>query len=244
MSWIIPRWPAPVSVKALSSTRVGGFSLPPYDGLNVGMHVGDDPHRVECNRHWLQQQAGMPSAPIWLNQTHSTVVVEVDAPTAQVLDADGVWTQAPNVVCSAMTADCLPVLIANTQGTKVAAVHAGWRGLSAGIVEQALTQFANDDVVVWLGPAIGPQAFEVGDDVLAAFSAHDDHAHLAFKPAHQAGKWWADMNHLTRLRLRQLGIDAVFDNGLCTYQQADQFYSYRRDGVTGRQASFIWIEAN
>ncbi len=113
-----------------------------------------------------------------------------------------------------------------------------------GIVENALSQFANEDVLVWLGPAIGPQAFEVGDDVLAAFSAHDDNAHLAFKPGKQAGKWWADMNHLTRLRLAKLGIERVFDNGLCTYQDANLFYSYRRDGVTGRQASFIWIDEN
>ncbi|MDT8868949.1 peptidoglycan editing factor PgeF [Vibrio fluvialis] len=244
MSWILPNWPAPTSVKALSSTRVGGFSQPPYAGLNLGMHVGDDPKFVERNRDQLKHDASMPSTPIWLNQTHSTVVLEVGAPTSQVLDADGVWTTAPNVVCSAMTADCLPVLISNTQGTKVAAVHAGWRGLSGGIVENALSQFASEDVLVWLGPAIGPQAFEVGDDVLAAFSAHDDNAHLAFKPGKQAGKWWADMNHLTRLRLAKLGIERVFDNGLCTYQDANLFYSYRRDGVTGRQASFIWIDEN
>lgn len=242
MNWILPNWPAPASVKALSSTRIGGFSLPPYAGLNLGMHVGDDPVTVARNRNLLQQQANMPGSPVWLNQTHSTVVLEVDQPTCDVLNADGVWTSSARVVCSAMTADCLPVLICNTDGSKVAAVHAGWRGLSSGIVENALAQFKHQDVLVWLGPAIGPQAFEVGDDVLAAFCAADDQAAQAFQPGKQTGKWWADMNQLTRLRLAKLGIDRVFDNNLCTYQHADTFYSYRRDGVTGRQASFIWID--
>ncbi|MFN1583291.1 peptidoglycan editing factor PgeF [Vibrio rotiferianus] len=241
MKTILPNWPAPKNVKAFASTRVGGFSSAPYQGLNLGAHVGDDPSIVEKNRAWLAQQANMPSAPIWLNQTHSTVVAQVSAPTTQVLDADGVFTSASNVVCSAMTADCLPVLLTNTQGTQVAAVHAGWRGLANGIVENALELFSGE-VMAWLGPAIGPQAFEVGEDVLQAFVDFDSQAHQAFTPRDVEGKWLADMSKLATQRLNKLGITQVFDSGLCTFQDKEDFYSYRRDGVTGRQATFIWIE--
>jgi len=241
MKTILPNWPAPKNVKAFASTRVGGFSSAPYQGLNLGAHVGDDPSIVEKNRDWLAQQANMPSAPIWLNQTHSTVVARVSAPTTQVLDADGVFTSASNVVCSAMTADCLPVLLTNTQGTQVAAVHAGWRGLANGIVESALELFSGE-VMAWLGPAIGPQAFEVGEDVLQAFVDFDSQAHQAFTPRDVEGKWLADMSKLATQRLNKLGITQVFDSGLCTFQDKEDFYSYRRDGVTGRQATFIWIE--
>ena len=243
MNWITPNWNAPKQVKAFASTRIGGCSKSPYEGLNLGMHVGDDPILVQSNRDLLQQQTEMPTAPVWLNQTHSTVVLEIAQPTNDVLDADGVITSSPNVVCSAMTADCLPVLITNTQGTQVAAVHAGWRGLAGGIVENALTHFSND-VMLWLGPAIGPQAFEVGEDVLQAFLDYDSKAATAFVPSKQQGKWWANMATLTRLRMAKFGIDQVFDSGLCTYQDPQRFYSYRRDGVTGRQATFIWINEN
>ncbi|ASI97305.1 peptidoglycan editing factor PgeF [Vibrio rotiferianus] len=241
MKTILPNWPAPKNVKAFASTRVGGFSSAPYQGLNLGAHVGDDPSIVEKNRAWLAQQANMPSAPIWLNQTHSTVVAQMSAPTTQVLDADGVFTSASNVVCSAMTADCLPVLLTNTQGTQVAAVHAGWRGLANGIVENALELFSGE-VMAWLGPAIGPQAFEVGEDVLQAFVDFDSQAHQAFTPRDVEGKWLADMSKLATQRINKLGITQVFDSGLCTFQDKEDFYSYRRDGVTGRQATFIWIE--
>lgn len=241
MKTIIPNWPAPKNVKAFASTRVGGFSMAPYQGLNLGAHVGDDLFIVEKNRDWLAQQAKLPSAPIWLNQTHSTVVAQASAPTTQVLDADGVFTSSSQVVCSAMTADCLPVLLTNTQGTQVAAVHAGWRGLANGIVENALELFSGE-VMAWLGPAIGPQAFEVGEDVLQAFVDFDSQAHQAFTPRDIEGKWLADMSKLATQRLNKLGVTQVFDSGLCTFQDKNDFYSYRRDGVTGRQATFIWIE--
>lgn len=241
MKTIIPNWPAPKNVKAFASTRVGGFSTAPYQGLNLGAHVGDDLSIVEKNRDWLAQEAKMPSAPIWLNQTHSEVVAQVSEPTTQVLDADGVFTSSSEVVCSAMTADCLPVLLTNTQGTQVAAVHAGWRGLANGIVENALELFSGE-VMAWLGPAIGPQAFEVGEDVLQAFVDFDSQAHQAFTPREAEGKWLADMSKLATQRLNKFSITQVFDSGLCTFQDKEDFYSYRRDGVTGRQATFIWIE--
>ncbi|KIP77703.1 polyphenol oxidase [Vibrio harveyi] len=241
MKTVIPNWPAPKNVKAFSSTRVGGFSSAPYQGLNLGAHVGDELSLVEKNREWLAQQANMPTAPIWLNQTHSTVVTQVSTPTLQVLDADGIYTSSSNVICSAMTADCLPVLLTNMQGTQVAAVHAGWRGLANGIIENALELFSGE-AMAWLGPAIGPKAFEVGEDVLQAFMDFDSQAHQAFTPRDVEGKWLADMSKLATQRLNKLGVTQVFDSGLCTFQDKDDFYSYRRDGVTGRQATFIWIE--
>ncbi|CAE6885986.1 peptidoglycan editing factor PgeF [Vibrio sp. B1FLJ16] len=240
MKTIIPNWPAPKNVKAFASTRVGGFSTGSYQGLNLGAHVGDDSSVIEQNRNWLVQQANMPNAPVWLNQTHSTVVAQVSEPTSQVLEADGVFTSSANVICSAMTADCLPVLLTNTQGTQVAAVHAGWRGLANGIVENALEMFSGE-VMAWLGPAIGSEAFEVGEDVLQAFMDFDPQAEQAFVPRDIKGKWFADMSKLASQRLNKAGVTLVFDSGLCTYQNQQDFYSYRRDGVTGRQATFIWL---
>lgn len=241
MEMIVPNWPAAKNIKAFSSTRIGGFSDGEYQGLNLGTHVGDELTKVEQNRAWLTQQTQMPSAPVWLNQTHSTVVAEVNSPTEQVLDADGLFTQSRGVVCSAMTADCLPVLLTNLQGTQVAAVHAGWRGLVNGIVEQAVAKF-DGEVMAWVGPAIGAQAFEVGKDVVDAFVAVDPKALSAFTPRQQQGKWLADMSQLVTQRLNRVGVTQVYYSELCTYQDPTRFYSYRRDGVTGRQATFIWIE--
>ncbi|MDF2155483.1 peptidoglycan editing factor PgeF [Vibrio sp. CAU 1672] len=240
MKTIIPNWPAPKNVRAFASTRGGGFSAGPYRGLNLGAHVGDDGSLVEKNRDWLVQQANLPNAPIWLNQTHSTVVAQVSQPTAHVLDADGVFTSASNVICSAMTADCLPVLLTNTQGTQVAAVHAGWRGLADGILENALALFTGE-VMAWLGPAIGPKAFEVGEDVLQAFVDFDPQAVQAFAPRDSKGKWLADITWLAKQRLHKAGVTQVFACDLCTYHDPESFYSYRRDGITGRQATFIWL---
>lgn len=241
MEMIIPNWPAAKQIKAFASTRSDGFSTGVYQGLNLGTHVGDDSSYVEKNRLWLAEQAKMPSAPVWLNQTHSTVVEEVSEPTEQILHADGLFTQSRNLVCSAMTADCLPVLMTNVEGTQVAAVHAGWRGLANGIVEKAVEKFSGQ-VMAWIGPAIGAEAFEVGKDVVEAFTAIDPAAIRAFTPREQSGKWLADMNLLVTQRLKLAGVDQVYYSDLCTYSDATRFYSYRRDGVTGRQASFIWIE--
>ncbi|ROV57554.1 peptidoglycan editing factor PgeF [Vibrio ponticus] len=241
MSLIIPNWKVPKQVKAISTTRLGGHSAAPYQGLNLGSHVGDELATVLENRQVLVELAGMPSAPIWLNQTHSTRVEVVDKPTSSTLDADGLFTTQRGVVCSAMTADCLPVLLTNTQGTQVAAVHAGWRGLAHGIVENAVEMFEGE-VIAWLGPAIGPSAFEVGDDVLQAFCDFDAQASRAFKPTGTAGKWWANMDQIATQRLNKLGVSQVYASGMCTYSDPEQFYSYRRDGVTGRQASLIWLE--
>ena len=241
MDLIVPNWPAAKQIKAFASTRCDGFSTGVYQGLNLGTHVGDELAKVEQNRQWLTEQANMPSAPVWLNQTHSTVVEEVDAPTSQVLNADGVFTSTTNVVCSAMTADCLPVLLTNVQGTQIAAVHAGWRGLASGIVENAVEKF-DGEVMAWIGPAIGAQVFEVGKDVVDAFVSIEAKAMAAFTPRKQEGKWLADMNQLVTQRLQRAGVNQVYYSELCTFEDAERFYSYRRDGVTGRQATFIWIE--
>ncbi|MGF1827255.1 peptidoglycan editing factor PgeF [Vibrio splendidus] len=243
---IIPDWNAPRNVKAFASTRFDGCSTGAYQGLNLGMHVGDDASLVESNRAWLKQQSKMPTSPVWLNQTHSTDVVTVLEPVANVLDADGAFTTAKGVVCSAMTADCLPVILTDTKGTQVAAVHAGWRGLAGGILENAVAKFSNLDsdnpIIAWLGPAIGKDAFEVGDDVLDAFVRFDPQAKLAFQAKSEPGKWLANMSQLATQRLMKVGVTSVTDSNLCTYADSDAFYSYRRDGITGRQATFIWLE--
>ncbi|MGF1910466.1 peptidoglycan editing factor PgeF [Vibrio kasasachensis] len=241
MSFIIPNWKVPKNVKAISSTRIGGYSSELYQGLNLGSHVGDDLETVLRNRQALVQLSAMPSAPIWLNQTHSTNVATVSEPTEVTLDADGIFTSQTGIVCSAMTADCLPVLLTNTQGNQVAAVHAGWRGLANGIVENAVKMF-DGEVIAWLGPAIGHNAFEVGEDVLQAFCDFDAEAIHAFKPTGNEGKWWADMDQIATQRLNKLGVNQVFTSKLCTYSEPERFYSYRREGVTGRQASLIWLE--
>ena len=243
---IIPDWNAPRNVKAFASTRFDGCSTGAYQGLNLGMHVGDDASLVESNRAWLKQQSKMPTSPVWLNQTHSTDVVTVLEPVANVLDADGAFTTAKGVVCSAMTADCLPVILTDTKGTQVAAIHAGWRGLAGGILENAVAKFSNLDsdnqIMAWLGPAIGKDAFEVGNDVLEAFVRFDPQAKLAFQAKAEPGKWLANMSQLATQRLMKVGVTSVTDSNLCTYADSDAFYSYRRYGITGRQATFIWLE--
>lgn len=241
MDIVIPNWPAAKHVKAFSSTRGDGFSVGAYQGLNLGSHVGDESDIVDKNRQWLVDNSAMPSAPVWLNQTHSTVVEYIDSPTSAILDADGTFTDKEAVVCSAMTADCLPVLLTNTQGTQVAAVHAGWRGLANGIVENAVEKLEGE-LMAWIGPAIGAKVFEVGQDVVDAFTQTDPQAIEAFQPRDEQGKWLADMNLLVTQRLRRVGVEHVYYSNLCTYADPERFYSYRRDGITGRQATFIWIE--
>lgn len=240
MDVIIPGWDVPAKIKAISTTRRGGISLPPYDGLNLGMHVGDKPDVVQTNRALLVREQSLPANPVWLDQTHSTVVTRVNAPMDDVVEADGSITAENGVVCGVMTADCLPVLLTDVEGTQVAAVHAGWRGLANGIVENALRQF-DKPVIAWLGPAIGADAFEVGQDVFDAFVAHDPTAEWAFR-SKGSGKYLADMFLLATQRLKASGVTDITASGLCTYSDPDCFYSYRRQGVTGRQASLVWIE--
>ncbi len=239
-AWIVPDWPAPAGVRALSTTRAGGVSVAPYDSLNLGIHVGDDPANVAANR--AQVRRIVPSEPAWLNQVHGTVVADA-ASVAGVPDADASVSRTPGAVCVVMTADCLPVLLCDRAGSVVGAAHAGWRGLHGGVIEAtvAAMQVAPTDVIAWLGPAIGPTAFEVGDEVRAAFVATDAIADAAFKPAGQPGKWLADIYLLARQRLAALGVTAVYGGDCCTVSESRRFFSYRRDGVTGRMASLVWL---
>lgn len=246
---IIPDWPASVNVRALQTTRDGGVSVGAYATLNLGDHVGDDPVAVARNRALLR--ATLPAEPVWLKQVHGNVVADADR-TVGVPEADAALARQTGKVCAVMTADCLPLLLCDEAGTVVAAAHAGWRGLAGGVVEATVKAMnvAPERLLVWLGPAIGPQAFEVGEEVRQAFMAHDPEAAKAFVSrfpiAHHpspttAQKWLADIYLLARQRLALLGVERVYGGGLCTYTDAEHFYSYRRDQATGRMASLIWL---
>ncbi|MBZ0093640.1 MAG: peptidoglycan editing factor PgeF [Sulfuricellaceae bacterium] len=238
--WIVPDWPAPARVRARVTTRRGGVSTGPYASLNLGDHVGDEADSVAQNRVILR--AALPSGPVWLKQVHSVAVAEADVAVG-VPEADASVARRAGTVCAVLTADCLPLLLCDRQGTVVGAAHAGWRGLADGVIEAAVAAMAApaDDLLAWLGPAIGPQSFEVGDEVRAVFTAHHAAAAAAFVP-HGPGKWLADLYALARLRLAALGVEHVYGGGLCTYRDSERFYSYRRDGATGRMASLVWLE--
>lgn len=239
--FIHANWPAPSHIKACVTTRSGGMSRAPYDSFNLAQHVGDDPQAVMHNRNILKQSLGLPAEPVWLEQVHGVAVVEAASPGDR--RADAAFTDMKNIVCTVMTADCLPVLMCNVAGTKVAAAHAGWRGLHAGVIEATLRKFNEpaENLLAWLGPAIGPEAFEVGDEVRQAFVNDLPESAEAFHPA-KPGHWLADMYLLARLRLARVGVLAVYGGGLCTMSDSQRFYSYRRDGKTGRMASLIWME--
>jgi YfiH family protein len=239
-TFIQPDWPAPANVKALQTTRHGGVSVAPYDTLNLGLHVGDDPVRVSRNRQSLAPF--MPTEPVWMEQVHGIEVANADAAACRVV-ADASVAKQRGSVCVVMTADCLPVLLCDEDGTVVGAAHAGWNGLGAGVIEATVHEMgvAPQKLMAWLGPAIGPEAFEVGAEVRETFMAHDANAALAFRPHGEQGKHFADIYLLARQRLNALGITRIHGGTHCTYCQKDQFYSYRRDGVTGRMGTFIWL---
>lgn len=244
---IVPDWPAPSGVHAVSTTRAGGVSLPPYDGLNLGSHVNDQPAAVAENRHRLRQFAGLPGEPVWLAQVHGIAVADAaNAPPGTT--ADACFSTTPGVVCAIQTADCLPVLFCDTSGQVVAAAHAGWRGLAAGVLEQTVAAMgrqgaAPDTILAWLGPAIGPNAFEVGDDVRATFVEHDPAADAAFV-ARGNDKWLADIFRLARQRLVACGVSRIYGGGVCTVSDPARFFSHRRDRISGRQASLIWLNSS
>lgn len=240
---IIPDWPVPSQIKSCVSTRIGGVSDAPYQGLNLGAHVGDLAEHVMANRAELQRLAGFSGDIQWLNQVHSNIALKLPTELTD-RTADACYTEQKNIVCAVLTADCLPAIFCDANGTQVAAAHAGWRGLCDGVLEETLKRFANPaEVMVWLGPAIGPEAFEVGAEVREAFITVDAQAAQAFKPSHNEGKWLGDLYSLARLRLAALGCEKVYGGDYCTFSDARRFYSYRRDGVTGRMATLIWIEA-
>jgi len=243
-AWVVPDWPAPPTVHAAVTTRIGGVSQPPYASFNLAMHVGDDPAAVQVNRRRLREALPLPTDPVWLRQVHGTAVI--DAGQAGVdPEADGAYTLRPDIVCAVLTADCLPVLLCDRSGTRVAVLHAGWRGLANGVIEAGAKamDMAGDELMAWLGPAIGPTAFEVGAEVRSAFIAHDPQAEAAFQPL-TGGKYLANIYQLAHQRLTALGIHQVSGGEFCTVRDPERFYSYRRDGVTGRMASLVWLSGH
>jgi YfiH family protein len=239
---ILPDWPAPASVRALITTRRGGVSRAPYDGFNLADHVGDDPAAVARNRALLKGELELPNEPAWLEQVHGCDVVHPGESAAN-CRADAAVASEPGQVCAVLTADCLPLLICNRSGSRVAAIHAGWRGLLAGVIESTLAEFetGGEQLLAWMGPAIGPAAFEVGSEVRDAFIADrpgDEKAFLENRPGH----WLADIYGLARSRLQAQSVDFVGGGDYCTVSEPERFFSYRRDGVTGRMASLIWID--
>ncbi|NBQ67704.1 MAG: peptidoglycan editing factor PgeF [Nitrosomonadaceae bacterium] len=244
--WIIPDWPAPANVKALFTTRNGGVSRSEndvYASLNLGAHVNDDIAHVTRNRALLRRH--LPNEPKWLKQVHGTSPVWIDHAEAATPEGDAVLSRKSGTVCAVMVADCLPVFLCDAAGTTVAIVHAGWRGLAGGIIEQSIAAMQVDQrkLMAWLGPAIGPDHFEVGKDVYDTFVQHDAQAAQAFAPrnSQHEKKWLADIFLLARQRLVSAGVTEIYGGGVCTYSDPARFFSYRRDGETGRMAALIWL---
>lgn len=239
---IRPDWAVPGRVHACATTREGGSSEGVCASLNLGAHVSDAPDAVARNRSLLREAAGLPAEPRWLEQVHGTAVVELTGDPVHG-PADAAFTRRTGEVCAILTADCLPVLLADAEGTVVAAAHAGWRGLSAGVLEATVSAMdaAPGTLRAWLGPAIGPAVYEVGAEVRAAFIEADAAAAAAFVPTRE-GHWHADLYALARQRLQRAGVSAVTGGGLCTFTDARRFFSFRRDGSCGRMATLIWLE--
>jgi purine-nucleoside/S-methyl-5'-thioadenosine phosphorylase / adenosine deaminase len=238
--WIAPDWPAPRNVRALITTRAGGASQGPYASFNLGLRTGDDPQAVSANRAALR--AALPQEPRWLRQVHGNRVVAADTAAAPG-EADAAVAQRPGTVCAVLIADCVPVLLADRKGSAVAIAHAGWRGLATGVIENTVRAMPCEpgELTAFLGPGIGPRAFEVGADVRDAFVSQDPAAADAFVP-HARDKWLADLFALARRRLQRARVPDIHGGGVCTYSDAGRFFSYRRDRTTGRMAALIWIE--
>ena len=237
---IQPNWNSPPGIRACCTTRKGGASVAPFDGLNLALHVGDDATLVARNREMLQQQLKLPAEPCWINQTHGIHSVTLEQDVTR--DADAAVTRVAGTIAVVMTADCLPILLCNRDGNEVGAVHAGWRGLQAGVIQSALAtmQSPNQQLMAWIGPGISPDCFEVGEEVRAAFIDSTPDA-PAFFSAHGKGHWLCDLAGLAERVLRAQGVAKVCRDSHCTYRDADRFYSYRREANTGRMASLIWI---
>ena len=236
---LYPDWPAPNVIRAAVTTRQGGFSTQPWQSLNLGLHVGDDPETVQRNRALVGNELSLPAEPVWLDQVHGATVI--DAAKAQPnTAADAAWTDRPGVVCAVLTADCLPVFFTSREGDRVAVAHAGWRGLASGVLEGTVEALGNPAALIcWLGPAIGPADFEVGDEVRDQFLSWNSQCDQAFT-RQDNGKWLADIYQLARLRLRLAGIEQISGGNFNTFSDTERFFSYRRDGQTGRMASLIW----
>jgi YfiH family protein len=247
LALLVPDWPAPPRVRAAFTLRAGGVSSGRYASLNLASHVGDEPPAVAENRRRVGAGLRLPAEPLWLSQVHSSAVVAADqlSPNAVAPQGDAALTRQPGRVLAVLVADCLPVLLLRRDGAAVAVAHAGWRGLAAGVIESTIAALdcAGDELLAWLGPAIGPAHFEVGDEVRAAFCQHDRQAAEAFV-ANERDRWQCDLRLLARQRLSALGVRSIHGEPRCTYAQSDAFYSFRRDGITGRMAALIWLDSD
>jgi purine-nucleoside/S-methyl-5'-thioadenosine phosphorylase / adenosine deaminase len=243
LEWLTPEWPAPPGVRAISSWRGGGLSVAPFESLNLGGHVGDRPEAVAENRRRLCVAAGVPAEPVWLSQQHGAGVLDLDVRGDAGRIADASFTRGPGRVCAILTADCLPVLLASDSGGAVAAAHAGWRGLTAGVIEATVQALAvpPQSLRAWLGPGIGHAHFEIGPEVREALLSADPEAGHAFEP-NARGRYLADLALLAQRRLERLGIERIYGGDACTYASPERYFSHRRDGRTGRQATLIWLE--
>jgi YfiH family protein len=248
-AWVEADWPAPLGVRAIATLRGGGVSTAPYAALNLGDHVGDDPAAVAENRRRLGLAAALPAEPSWLRQVHGAAVADLDslecvarAEDDSPITADAAVARRPGRICAILTADCLPILLASDSGDRVAAAHAGWRGVAAGVIEAAIraTALSPERLMAWLGPGIGPAHFEVGAEVREALLAGDPGAQAAFAP-NARGRFMADLELLARRRLAAAGIDRIYGGGQCTFSDPARYFSHRRDAVTGRQAALIWL---
>jgi polyphenol oxidase len=242
VAWLTPQWPAPPAVRALSSFRSGGVSEMAYASLNLAAHVGDESAAVDANRQRLMSSAGLPAQPVWLTQVHGAQVADLDAGAVQGA-ADAAFTRQPGRVCAILAADCLPILLAADSGDVVAAAHAGWRGLAAGVIEAVVGALKVNpaELLAWLGPAIGPERFEVGAEVREALLRADPEGGGAFA-TNARGRFMADLPQLARRRLVALGLTRIYGSDECTHSQPDRYFSHRRDGRCGRQATLIWLE--
>jgi len=241
IDWIAPDWPAPAHVRVLSTLRAGGVSVGPYASLNLAAHVGDRPDAVSANRLLLREAAHLPAEPLWLEQVHGTSVFRHPGDSA-VARADASVAFEPGRVCAVMTADCLPVVLTDRGGTRVGVAHAGWRGLLDGVVEATIAALGASpaQLLAWLGPAIGADAFEVGEEVRSAFAARSPAAGECFRP-NERNRYQADLYGLARLALAAAGVRSVHGGGWCTHHESERFFSFRRDGVTGRMATLAWL---
>lgn len=241
--WITPNWPSPPNVKAIFTTRTGGVSKNYngiYSGLNLGDHVDDDVLSVRHNRALLRSY--LPSEPYWLKQVHGVRPIWIDNDDTH-LEGDAALSRCGGRVCAILVADCLPILLCDSVGSVVGAVHAGWRGLAGGVIENTISEMVRKDaeIIAWLGPAIGPKHFEVGEEVREVFLKHDSASSSAFTSTSNGKKWYADLFTLARQRLKDVGVNRVYGGDECTFSNPERFYSYRRDGITGRMAALIWL---
>lgn len=241
-SYLIPNWPAPKNIRAYTTTRFGGFSEPPYENFNLATHVDDDPKVVQKNRAELKKILEFPAEPRWLNQTHSTITLNASACEIP-QEADASFTRNPREICVVLTADCLPLLFCNEQGTEVGAIHAGWQGLCKGIIDSAMqaVQSPHSELLVWLGPAISKDHLQLNEEVYQQYIMRDPKFAAAFSKKN--GEWFLDMYHAAKINLAKYGVTKIFGGDHCTYREKDLFFSYRRDArITGRMASLIWIQ--